>query len=84
LRDLSEAPKELKRLVDLLEQLELILENIGALVERQQQGAAGTDVDLSASILKAMKTCEEKLKLLENVIEIAKKSTNATKKVTST
>ncbi|KAE9365956.1 hypothetical protein N431DRAFT_385949 [Stipitochalara longipes BDJ] len=67
LRDVSEAPKELKRLIDLLEQLELILENIAALVDRQKQGAAQTDIDLSGSILRAMETCESKLKMLEDV-----------------
>jgi len=82
LRDVSEAPKELRRLIDLLEQLELILENIGALVERQQQGAVQTELDLSASILKAMKTCESKLKMLEDVVGTAKKSANATNKAT--
>jgi len=80
LRDVSEAPKELRRLIDLLEQLEHILENVGALVERQQQGAAQTDLDLSDSILRAMRTCESKLKMLEDVVEAARKSGNATNK----
>jgi hypothetical protein len=84
LRDVSEAPKELKRLMDLLEQLELILENIGALVERQQQGATQTDVDMSGSIMRAMKTCESKLKMLEDVVETAKKTTTASSKATRT
>jgi hypothetical protein len=84
LRDVSEAPKELRRLMDLLEQLELILENIGALVEGQQQHVTEPAVDLSASILRAMRTCESKLKLLEDVVAAAKKSSSANGKVRRT
>lgn len=84
LRNISEAPKELKRLIDLLQQLELILENIGALVERQKQHSGQADIDMSASILKAMKTCESKLEMLENVVEAAKKSSTAANKVART
>ena len=36
LRSVSEAPKELKRLINLLEQLELILDNIGSFIENQR------------------------------------------------
>lgn len=84
LRDVSEAPKELRRLTDLLEQLELILENIGALVERQQHHAPETPIDVSASILRAMRTCESKLKLLEDVVEAAKKTSTRNGKVKRT
>jgi conjugal transfer/entry exclusion protein len=84
LRNISEAPKELRRLVDLLEQLELILENIGALVERQQKHSAETDIDVSGSVLRAMKTCESKLKMLEDVVAVAKKTANASNKATRT
>jgi DNA-binding transcriptional MerR regulator len=84
LRNISEAPKELRRLIDLLEQLELILENIGALVERQQKQTANADIDVSASILRAMKTCESKLKMLEDVVEVAKKTATASNKTTRT
>jgi len=84
LRDVSEAPKELRRLIDLLEQLELILENIGALVERQQEHTAHTDIDVSGSILRAVKTCESKLQILEGVVEAAKKSATTTNKAIRT
>lgn len=84
LRDVSEAPKELRRLIDLLEQLELILENIGALVERQQHHAPETTIDVSASILRAMRTCESKLKLLEDNVEVAKKTSSSNGKVKRT
>ncbi|PMD61924.1 uncharacterized protein K444DRAFT_642186 [Hyaloscypha bicolor E] len=84
LRDVSEAPKELRRLIDLLEQLELILENIGALVERQQEHTAQAEIDVSGSILRAMRTCESKLQMLEGVVEAAKKSATATNKTTRT
>jgi Fungal N-terminal domain of STAND proteins len=80
LRNVSEAPKELRRLIDMLEQLELVLENIGALVERQKQQAAEADVDVSGSILKAMTTCESKLKMIEDVVEVAKKNSSVTSK----
>jgi hypothetical protein len=84
LRNVSEAPKELRRSIDLLDQLELILENIGALIERQQKHTSETDIDVSESILRAMRTCESKLKILEDVVDAAKKTADATNKVTRT
>ncbi|PMD26282.1 hypothetical protein NA56DRAFT_341580 [Hyaloscypha hepaticicola] len=84
LRNVSEAPKELRRLIDLLEQLELILENIGALVERRQQHAVEPAIDMSASILRAMRTCESKLKLLEDIVAAAKKTSSSNGKVKRT
>jgi heme exporter protein D len=84
LRDISEAPKDLRRLIDLLEQLELILENIGALVERQQQHSAEPAIDMSASIVRAMRTCESKLKFLEDVVAAAKKTSSSNGKVKRT
>jgi hypothetical protein len=84
LRHVSEAPKELWRLIDLLEQLELILEPIGMLVERQQRQSEDKDTGISTSVLRAMKTCESKLAMLESIVETAKKASIATNKATRT
>jgi hypothetical protein len=83
-RDVSDAPKELRRLIDLLEQLELILENVGALVQRQQQDAVPTELDVSGSILRAINMCQSKLEMLEDVVEAAKKTMAATNKAART
>jgi hypothetical protein len=84
LRNISGAPKELRRLFDLLEQLELISENIGALVERQKRHSAPGDIDVSGSVLRAMETCESKLKMLIDVLDVAKKTAIAPNKATRT
>jgi hypothetical protein len=75
LRHVSEAPRELQRLLDLLEQLELILENIGMIMNKQQRHHGGPDV--VTSVWKSMKMCESKLSMLEKVVEAAKKATES-------
>ena len=50
LQKFSDAPKELKRLIDLLEQLELILENIGMLINRQKEQSGHVNVDISPDV----------------------------------
>ena len=74
LHRVSDAPRELKRLLDLLEQLELILESIGMIIERQNTHEPDHDAAVSASVLRALKTCENKLLMLEDVVEVAKKA----------
>jgi hypothetical protein len=76
LKRVSDAPKELRRLLDLLEQLELILENIGSLIERQNSQHNDHDAPISRSVLKALETCEEKLVMLEDIIAAAKKASH--------
>jgi hypothetical protein len=73
MRQVSDAPKELNRLIDLLEQLELIIEGVGELIEKQRRSAPGGDIDVSPNVLRAMKTCESKLERIENVVERARK-----------
>jgi len=82
LGNVSDAPKELGRLIDLLEQLELILENIGAQVENQRRQNGDRNTAASEMVLRAMKTCESKLKMLEDVVMYAKKTASATSKTT--
>jgi len=72
LRKVSEAPKELRRLLDLLEQLELILESIGDLINKQQQ-SGDQDVAVSETVLRAMKTCENTVKELASTVDRARK-----------
>jgi hypothetical protein len=73
MRQLSDAPNELNRLIDLLEQLELIIEGIGELIEKQRRSARDGDIDVSPNVLRAMKTCESRLARIENVVEKARK-----------
>jgi cob(I)alamin adenosyltransferase len=82
LRNVSEAPKELKRLLDLLEHLELILENIGAQMAKQQRNSIDLDDTTITSVQKAMKMCEDKLLVLEGFVKRAKKASEARNKAT--
>ncbi|KAH8768731.1 hypothetical protein F5882DRAFT_509214 [Hyaloscypha sp. PMI_1271] len=84
LRNISEAPKELRRLINLLEQLELILESIGELIDRQQRQSANEDVAVSDTVLRAMKTCENTVKGLAGIVDVARKSAEAKNKATKT
>jgi uncharacterized protein YoxC len=77
LRKVSEAPKELRRLIELLEQLELILESIGELINKQQQQGGNQDVAVSETVLRAMKTCENTVKGLASTVDGARKSIEA-------
>ena len=72
LKGIAEAPEELKRLLDLLEQLELILEQVGIIVERQRGNPSLENTGVLASVLRAVGTCENKLNLLEGVVEATK------------
>lgn len=71
----SEAPKELRRLIDLLEQLELILEQVGMLVERQRGDARFGETGMSTIVLRAINTCERNLAMLESLVESTKFTT---------
>ena len=74
-----DARTELKRLIGLLDQLELILESIGSLIDKQE--GYMTDANITSNILRAMKTCEDKLSILGNVVESAKKASISKSKV---
>jgi len=76
LRDVSDAPKELKRLLELLNLLEFTIEKIGMLMEKQRQNSKDYDSgsDVSEIVLRAMKMCESKLSMLQSVVETAKKA----------
>jgi hypothetical protein len=68
-RTLKDAPEELGRLLDLLEHMELMLENIGKLVD--------PDSDISPSVLKAIHTCENALNKLDALIQKVKRNSSA-------
>jgi hypothetical protein len=68
-RTLKDAPEELIRLLDLLEHMELMLDNIGKLVE--------PDSDISPSVLKAIRTCEKALNKLGALIQKVKRESSA-------
>lgn len=80
LRTVSEAPKELKRLIDLLEQLELILENIRSFIGKQRRRNDDRETAVSDTVLKAMQTCENTLKGLEGIVDAAKRNSEARNK----
>jgi hypothetical protein len=84
LHSISEAPEELKRLIDLLEQLELILEQVGMLAQRQRGNVGLADAGLFVSVLRAIKTCETKLAMLEDVVEATKEASASSNRVTKT
>lgn len=79
MRRLSHVRTELKRLIDLLYQLELIFECIGNLIP-QQEGYM-TDANITSNIFRSMKTCEDTLSILGNVVESAKKASVSKSKV---
>ena len=80
LRLVYEAPKELGRLLDLLEQLELILESIGMLMEKQNKDNGDVIDGVSSSVHRALKTCESKLAMLDGVVDKAKKASEVSNK----
>jgi hypothetical protein len=84
LRSISQAPEELKRLIDLLEQLELILEQVGMLVQRQRGNTRLGESGVLASVLKAVNTCESKLAVLEGVVEATKQAAAASNRTART
>jgi hypothetical protein len=71
-RNMSEAPEELNRLIDLLEQLEVVLEQIGLLAQRQQGNIRLGRKGVMTSVLRAITTCQKKLALLEGVVKATK------------
>jgi hypothetical protein len=74
LHDMSEASEELKRMMDLLEQLEIILEQVGLLVQRQRGNGRLEETGVMTSVSRAIVTCEKKLTLLEGVVEATQKA----------
>lgn len=73
LHSISDAPEELKRLIDLLKQLELILEQVGMIVQRQGRNAKPGEMGgVLTSVLRAVNICESKLTLLEGVVQTTK------------
>lgn len=80
----SDAPKELNRLIDVLEQLELILQHIGTMIEKQRGHSLRGEIDVSPSVLRAIKACENRVQILEEVVETAKRTSFSANKSTRT
>jgi hypothetical protein len=84
LNTITEGPNELKRLLELLEQLEFILEQIGGLVKRQRGNVSLGETGVLTSVLRAVSTCESKLAMLEGVVEATKQVSAPSSRITST
>jgi hypothetical protein len=84
LRSISEAPEELRRLMDLLEELELILEQVGILVQSQRRNSTLWETGVLTSVLKAANSCQIKLAMLEGVVEATKQAFAASNRTTRT
>ena len=67
LRGISDAPKELERLVDILEQLHCILDGIRVL-QLKQENQDGIP-DMHPSVIGALESCQSQLKLLECIVD---------------
>ena len=61
----------------MLEQLELILENVGALIHQQNIQDSQNDAAISASVMRSLKACENKLLILKDIVNSAKKATSS-------
>jgi hypothetical protein len=84
LHSISEAPGESRRLIDLLEQLEFILEQVGMLAQRELGNTRLGQSGVLTSVFKAVNSCERKLAMLEAVVETTKKSLIASNRATRT
>jgi hypothetical protein len=82
LHSVSEAPTDLRGLLDLLEQLELILEQVGMLLERQGRNTRLEETGVSISVWRAINTCQRKLAVLEVLVDEAKRASAASSRAT--
>lgn len=71
LRSITDAPKEVDRLISLLEQLQLILDGVQALNTKQMEQDGVPDLRLSA-IFTALQKCRNNLEPLESLLKKAK------------
>ncbi|KAI1209711.1 ankyrin, partial [Annulohypoxylon truncatum] len=69
------APTEIIRLRGVISQLQLIAESIKAVLERQKQSQCRNS-HICNNIYHELKTCQSKLNLIEDVLQIAKKVEN--------
>ena len=82
LRGISGAPKELERLVELLEQLHCMLDGIRALHSKQKE--LDSIPDMHPSVMGSLKSCQSRVELLENIVDKAKKDSNRNRKIART
>lgn len=82
LRSINEAPSELKRLIDLLEQLNCILDGFRDLQTKQkdQDGIP----NMHAAVIRGLQDCQSKLELLASLVDKAKNRLNKSGKVSKT
>ncbi|GAW23124.1 hypothetical protein ANO14919_126740 [Xylariales sp. No.14919] len=66
------APREIKRLRDLVIQLHLVAQTVTALL-RQQSSLRSQDPQVSNNVHDSLKACQEKLDLIRDVFQIAEK-----------
>lgn len=76
IRNVKDAPKELERLVDLLDRLSTLLESVRDLMERQTSLQADHFPTPSTAILEALKSCEKTIQPLCDLVEKFKSSTS--------
>jgi hypothetical protein len=81
---MSEAPGELKRLLDLLDQLELLLGQTSSLVERQRGDASLGKTSLLTGLRGAISTCESKLSILEGIVNATKQASTVSDRTSRT
>ncbi|KAF4611370.1 hypothetical protein G7Y89_g15643 [Cudoniella acicularis] len=72
LHKVTDAPKELEKLVSLLDQLELIVNNVRELLVAQQQLGNGLNASICANVENALKNCEANVARFHRVIQPAK------------
>ena len=82
LRGISGAPKEIERILDLLELLGGLLNGIRAHYSKQQE--QGSVPDMHPSIMGALRICQSKLDVLGSIFENAKVKLNRSSKVSKT
>ncbi len=82
LRGINDAPKEFERLVGLLEQLHCMLDGIRALHSSEKQ--RDSIPKMHPSVMSALKMCQNRVALLEGVVDKAKKDLSRSSKVSKT
>lgn len=78
---IQDAPKELDRLTNQLNQLDTIAHSIKLLLERQQKLGHGVDSEIRQTIFKALQTCNQKMSKIEDIVKRTGKLENGQNKL---
>lgn len=70
LRSVSQAPRELSRLIALLDQLHCLLDGVNSVLQRLR--LLGEDIDVSRTILVALQACDIQFQALSDIIRKAR------------